>query len=492
MSNSPSAVSSFSDVTLIGAGIMSGTLGTLLKELAPHKTISVFEKLSAVGLESSNEWHNAGTGHAALCELNYTAQQANGEIETERALKIFEDFQLSLQLWSYLVETGKIGQPQAFIQPIPHISFVQGEADIAFLKKRYQALTQHHFFAEMQFSQAPEQLAQWMPLMMADRPTNQPVAASYMAGGTDVNFGALTRKLFAYLASQGAELNLNHQVSDLVRLPNGEWEISVIDASNQLRKHRSKFVFIGCGGGSLHLLQKSGIAEAKSIGGFPVSGLFMVCNNPQVIAQHQAKVYGKAKVGAPPMSVPHLDSRFINGKQTLLFGPFAGFTTKFLKQGSHFDLITSIRPANFSSVMIAGVKNLPLANYLVKQAMLTKEQRMAELREFMPNAKSEDWDLLVAGQRVQVIRQNDMRFGTEVLQAQDGSLAVLLGASPGASTSVKAMLDVICRCFVDELPEWQTKLEQMMPSFNKALRNEPELYTQLKARFASSLKLTLN
>lgn len=492
MRNSPSAVSSFSDVTLIGAGIMSGTLGALLKELAPEKTISIFEKLSAVGLESSNEWHNAGTGHAALCELNYTVEQPNGEIETERALKIFEDFQLSLQFWSYLVETGKISQPQAFIQSIPHISFVQGETDIAFLKKRYQALTRYDLFAEMQFSQVPDKLAQWIPLMMKDRPIDEPVAASYMAGGTDVNFGALTRKLFASLVSQEASLNLGHQVTDLVRLPHGEWELSVVDAANQLRKHRTKFVFIGCGGGSLHLLQKSGLPEAKNIGGFPVSGLFMVCNNPHVVSQHHAKVYGKARVGAPPMSVPHLDSRVINGKRTLLFGPFAGFTTKFLKQGSHFDLVTSIRPANFSSVMIAGIKNLPLANYLVKQARLTKEQRMAELREFMPNAQSEDWELLAAGQRVQVIRQNDMRFGTEVIHAQDGSLAVLLGASPGASTSVKAMLDVIHHCFINDFPDWLPKLKQMMPSFDKSLRNEPELYHQIKSRVALNLSLTMN
>ncbi|ABN74498.1 malate:quinone oxidoreductase [Actinobacillus pleuropneumoniae] len=489
MQDSSSALESYSDVTLIGAGIMSGTLGAFLTELAPEKSLAIFEKLSAVGLESSNEWNNAGTGHSALCELNYTEQKANGEVSVERAVKICEDFQLSLQLWSYLVETGRIQAPREFIHRIPHISFVQGEQNAQFLQKRYQSLAQSHLFEGMQFSRDHQQLAQWMPLMMQNRDSNETLAASYIQYGTDVNFGELTRKLFDYLVKQKAELNLNHTVKNIQRLANGEWKLTVVDQQGQKRVHRSKFVFIGGGGGALPLLQKSGITDGKNVGGFPVSGLFMVCNNPEVIAKHNAKVYGKAKLGAPPMSVPHLDTRFIEGKQSLLFGPFAGFTLKFLKQGSVLDLPTSVTPTNFCSVTKAGIKNLPLAHYLMKQAMLTKAQRMADLREFVPDAKDEDWDVVVAGQRVQVIKGGEMRFGTEVIRAEDGSLAALLGASPGASTSVKAMLDVLVSCFAAELPQWQAKLTQMLPSYGKALRNEPQLYAQIKQRVDQVLAL---
>lgn len=210
-----------------------------------------------------------------------------------------------------------------------------------------------------------------------------------------------------------------------------------------------KFVFIGGGGGSLPLLQKTGIPESKHIGGFPVSGLFMVCKNQKVVEQHHAKVYGKAKVGAPPMSVPHLDTRYIDNKKALLFGPFAGFSPKFLKTGSNLDLIGSVKPNNVLTMLAAGVKEMGLTKYLIQQVMLSHEKRMEELREFIPNAKSEDWDIVVAGQRVQVIKDTDaggkgtLQFGTEVVSAADGSIAALLGASPGASTAVHVMLEVL-------------------------------------------------
>lgn len=488
------SIRSQSDITLIGAGIMSGTLGALLKELDGGKTIRVFEKLSAVGLESSNEWNNAGTGHAALCELNYTEQQADGSVAIERAIGVNEKFQTSLQFWSYLVEQGRIADPQQFIRPIPHISFVQGEADIQFLKKRFEALSNCHLFDGMVFSQDQDQLRQWIPLMMEDRKPAEQLAATYIADGTDVNFGALTRKLFTYLADNGAEISVNHSVTDFQKTAEG-WELTVTDlTTNQTIKHHTKFVFIGCGGASLHLLQKTDIPESKHIGGFPVSGLFMVCKNPDVIAKHHAKVYGKAKVGAPPMSVPHLDTRVINGEKTLLFGPFAGFTSKFLKEGSVFDLLTSIKPNNFTTVSLAGIKNLPLAHYLVKQVMLTKEERMAELREFLPTAKDEDWELLIAGQRVQIVKDTPQEkgllcFGTEVISSQDGSIAALLGASPGASVSVDVMLSVLQKCFLNQRPEWATKLAEIIPSFGKSLRNEPALFAQIKQQSQRSLML---
>lgn len=486
MSNS--TTSTYSDITLIGAGIMSATLGTFLNELSAEKSIVMFEKLSAAALESSNEWNNAGTGHSALCELNYTAEQPDGSIETQRALNVFEQFQLSLQFWSYLAEQGKLGNPQEFVRCLPHMSFVQGEKNVAFLRKRYETLSTIPYFKEMKFSQDHATLAEWIPLMMENRDPNEAVAATHIANGTDMNFGELTRKLFANLQRAGAELNFNQNVTEITRLETGEWQVT-LNNQGQIRQHRTKFIFLGGGGGTLPLLQKSGVPEGKNVGGLPVSGLFIVCKNQDVVARHFAKVYGKAKVGAPPMSVPHLDTRFIEGKQTLLFGPFAGFTFKFLKEGSQLDFIKSLTLGNVVSTSLAGLKNLPLANYLVKQAMLSKEQRMAELREFIPTAQSEDWDLVVAGQRVQIIRDDEMRFGTEVLHNEDGSLAALLGASPGASISVKAMLDVITQCFASELPQWQSKLEQMLPSFGKKLADNPELYTQIKQHAETHLGL---
>jgi malate dehydrogenase (quinone) len=484
-----------SDVILIGAGIMSATLGSLLKELAPDWKMTVFEKLSGPGEESSNEWNNAGTGHAALCELNYTVEKPDGSIDIGKAIKVNEQFQVSRQFWSYLVERGLIRDPQQFIRPLPHMSFVQGEKDVAFLRKRYEAMAANPLFQGMEYSEDPAKLAEWIPLMMKDRASAEPIAATKIDAGTDVNFGALTRILFDYLKSRNVELNYRHQVEDL-RRRDGLWELKVRNvADGSLTRHTAPFVFIGGGGGSLHLLQKSGIPEGKRIGGFPVSGLFMVCNNPEIVARHHAKVYGKAKVGAPPMSVPHLDTRFIEGKKSLLFGPFAGFSPKFLKTGSVFDLFTSIKPHNLFTMLAAGVKNIPLTKYLIQQLMLTKEQRMEELREFIPNARSEDWDIVIAGQRVQVIKdtkeggKGTLQFGTEVVTASDGSIAALLGASPGASTAVSVMLEVIRKCFPGHLQEWEPKLTEMIPSYGVSLLQNPELIGEIQASTARALGL---
>uniref|UniRef100_UPI00048CEBCA malate:quinone oxidoreductase n=1 Tax=Ectobacillus panaciterrae TaxID=363872 RepID=UPI00048CEBCA len=330
------------DVILIGAGIMSATLGTLLKELVPDWKITVFEKLSNAGEESTNEWNNAGTGHAALCELNYTVEKPDGSVDISKAIKINEQFQVSMQFWSHLVNSKLIRNPQDFIMPLPHMSMVQGEQNVTFLKKRFEALSNNPLFQGMEFSDDPEKLMEWIPLIMQGRASNEPIAATKIDSGTDVNFGALTRMLFDHLESKNVDINYKHSVNDIKRTSDGLWELKVRNLdSGTVERHTAKFVFIGGGGGSLHLLQKSGIPEGKHIGGFPVSGIFMVCNNPDVVAQHHAKVYGKAKVGAPPMSVPHLDTRFIDNKKSLLFGPFAGFSPKFLKTGSMFDLVTS-------------------------------------------------------------------------------------------------------------------------------------------------------
>ncbi|MCL7745604.1 malate:quinone oxidoreductase [Halalkalibacter alkaliphilus] len=482
------------DVILIGAGIMSATLGTLLKELVPEWEIKVFEKLTNAGEESSNEWNNAGTGHAALCELNYTAEKADGSIDISKAIKINEDFQVSMQFWSYLVKSKLLRNPQDFIMPLPHMSLVQGEENVSFLKKRFEALSENPLFKGMEFSEDPEKLMEWIPLIMQDRSTKESIAATKVDSGTDVNFGALTRMLVDHLKTKNVKLNYKHSVTDITRTSDGLWELKVRNLdSGMVESHTAKFVFIGGGGGSLHLLQKSGIPEGKNIGGFPVSGIFLSCNNPDVVAKHHAKVYGKAKVGAPPMSVPHLDTRYIDSKKSLLFGPFAGFSPKFLKYGSVFDLLTSVKPDNLVTMLAAGAKNMSLTKYLIQQVMLSKEKRMDELREFIPNAKSEDWDLIVAGQRVQVIKDTEaggkgtLQFGTEVITAADGSISALLGASPGASTAVSVMLEVIEKCFPEQVKEWEPKIKEMIPSYGVSLMENPELIEEIHTSTSKTL-----
>ncbi|MGM8216563.1 malate:quinone oxidoreductase [Bacillaceae bacterium W0354] len=485
-----------SDVILIGAGIMSATLGSIIKELAPDWEIKVFEKLDKPGEESSNEWNNAGTGHSALCELNYTTEKSDGSIDISKAVRVNEQFQVSKQFWSYLVKSNLISHPEEFIMPLPHMSLVQGKDNVTFLKKRYETLIDNPLFQGMEFSDDPEKLKEWIPLIMNDRQVNEPIAATKIDSGTDVNFGALTRVLFEHLKEQHVEVNYNHSVLDIYRTNDDMWEVKVINlVSGRVTHHKAKFIFIGAGGGSLPLLQKTGIPESKHIGGFPVSGLFLVCNNPEVVEQHHAKVYGKAKVGAPPMSVPHLDTRFIDNKKSLLFGPFAGFSPKFLKTGSNFDLVGSVKPNNLFTMLAAGMKEMKLTKYLIQQVMLSHEKRMDELREFIPNAKDEEWDIVVAGQRVQVIKDTEdglgmLQFGTEVVTSEDGSIAALLGASPGASTAVHVMLEVLERCFPEQMKDWEEKIKEMVPSYGISLSENPEIFQEINALTSETLGFT--
>ncbi len=485
-----------SDVILIGAGIMSATLGTLLKELAPDWKITVFEKLEKAGEESSHELNNAGTGHAALCELNYTSEKKDGSIDIKKAINVNEQFHVSRQFWSYLVNNKLINNPQDFIMPLPHMSLVQGKENVEFLKKRHETMTKNPLFEGMEFSKDPETLKKWIPLIMENRPAGEDIAATKIDTGTDVNFGALTRMLIDHLKAQDVDVNYKHSVESLKQTSDGSWEVRVHDLDGcKMEYHSAKFVFLGAGGGSLELLQKSGIPEGKHIGGFPISGLFLQCNNPEVAEKHHAKVYGKAKVGAPPMSVPHLDTRYIDNKKSLLFGPFAGFSPKFLKTGSNMDLFASVKPHNITTLLAAGVKEMGLTKYLIQQLMLSKEQRMEELRDFIPNAKSDDWDIIVAGQRVQVIKDTEaggkgtLQFGTEVVSAADGSIAALLGASPGASTAVHVMLEVLNKCFPQHIKEWETKIKEMIPSYGLSLAENPELLKEINATTDKALGL---
>jgi malate dehydrogenase (quinone) len=476
------------DVVLVGAGIMSATLGMLLKQLQPDLTIEIFEILDGVALESSDAWNNAGTGHAALCELNYSPQHADGTVDCSKAFHINESFLLSLQFWAYLVETNLLKLPQDFIRSIPHMSFVRGKEDVDFLRKRFEGLKQSHLFRGMEYSEDSTQLTEWMPLVMRGRDPAEKVAATHSVAGTDVNFGALTRSMISYLNAQdGVSLHLKHEVQHLERDSDNGWQVQVKDkTTNAKRTLSAKFVFLGAGGGALPLLQKSNIPEGKGFGGFPVSGQWLRCSNPDLIEQHHAKVYGKASVGAPPMSVPHLDARMISGEKGLLFGPFAGFTTKYLKNGSPLDFPFAIHPDNFVPMTAAGLQNIPLTTYLIGQVLQSPKDRLAALREFLPEAKMEDWALEHAGQRVQVIKKDPkkggvLQFGTEIISASDGSLSALLGASPGASTAVAIMIDLLCDCFSGKMESesWKKKLKQMIPSYGESLAQDEDLHERI-------------
>lgn len=486
-----------SDVVLIGAGIMSATLGLLLKELNPQATIEIFERLDSAAQESSDAMNNAGTGHAAFCELNYTPEK-NGEVNITKALDICEQFEETRQFWSYLVNKNIIQSPKTFVNTVPHMSFVWGDDNVRFLKNRYLALKNTPLFEAMEYSEDPTTIEKWAPLIMKGRKAGEKVAATHMNLGTDVNFGELTRKMIKHqLRQDGVKVTFGTEVTNLKRAEDGRWIVSVKNLqTGQKRTVTSKFVFIGAGGASILLLEKSGIPEGKAYGGFPVSGQWLVCEDEKLAEQHFAKVYGLASVGAPPMSVPHLDTRYINGKKSLLFGPYAGFSTKFLKTGSYWDLFKSISTGNIGTMVGAGLDNLDLTKYLISEVMASPDKKVEALKQYFPNANKADWRLEIAGQRVQTMKRDangkaELAFGTEVVNAADGSLAVLLGASPGASTTVTIMLKLIEKCFPNEFKsaEWQSKFKEMIPSFGLKLNDHPELLKQLRAETSKTLEL---
>jgi malate dehydrogenase (quinone) len=487
------------DVLLIGGGIMSSTLGVWLNELEPGWSLEMVERLDGVAEESSNGWNNAGTGHSALAELNYTPEDKNGKVEIPKAIEINEAFQISRQFWAWQVKNNVLKNPRSFINSTPHMSFVWGDDNIQFLKKRYEALQASPLFAGMQYSQDPEQIKQWVPLMMEGRDPQQKVAATWSPLGTDVNFGEITRQFAAYLQTQpNFSLKLSSEVQDISRNQDGSWRVAYKNLKNGSQAQTdAKFVFIGAGGGALHLLQKSGIPEAKDYAAFPVGGSFLVADNPTIAEQHLAKAYGKASVGAPPMSVPHLDTRVLDGKRVILFGPFATFSTKFLKQGSYFDLLTSTTPQNIWPMTKVGIEQYPLVEYLAGQLMLSDEDRLNALKEYFPNAKKEDWRLWQAGQRVQIIKRDAekggvLKLGTEIVSSEDGSIAGLLGASPGASTAAPIMLNVLEKVFKDNVasPAWQDKLRQIVPSYGSKLNDDPDRVFQEWAYTSEVLQLT--
>ena len=485
------------DVVLVGAGIMSITLATYLQELQPDWNIQVYERLDGVAEESSDGWNNAGTGHSAFAELNYTPELPDGSIETKRAVGIAEQFEISRQFWSHQVREGRLGTPSDFINATPHMSFVWGEENIDFLRKRQQALVQNPLFYGMKYSEDPAQIRQWAPLMMEGRDPKQKVAATWMPLGTDVNFGVITRQLTEGLKrSPNFGLHLGHEVTALRQNDDKTWNVTFKDLkSGDESTTRSRFVFIGAGGAALKLLQLSGIPESRDYAGFPVGGQFLAFQGQDVAGRHGVKAYGMAETGSPPMSVPHLDARKLDGKPVVLFGPFALYSTKFLKQGSWFDLFSSVNHNNVGPMLNVGKDNLDLVQYLMSQAQLDDTDRQAELVKYFPNAKQEDWKLVTAGQRVQIIKRDPLKgpilqFGTEIVTDKDHTLAALLGASPGASTSPPIMLDLMTKAFPEEMKAgWEARLKQIVPSYGRKLNENAALTNEIRSLTSQSLKL---
>ncbi|MGF3055900.1 malate dehydrogenase (quinone) [Microbacterium sp. YY-01] len=481
------------DVVLIGGGIMSATLGTLLHELQPDWKIVAFERLSDVAQESSNAWNNAGTGHSALCELNYMPQAKDGSMDPAKAVSINEQFQLSRQWWSTLVDRGVLEEPRSFINPTPHMTFVRGEKDVAFLKQRYEVLREQPLFAGIEYSEDSRVIHQWAPLLMKERiDDGEPFAATRVPAGTDVDFGALTTQMFRHLEEEGTTVYRNREVRKLLRQNDGTWEVRYRDTLGRTPgRIRSRFVFVGAGGWALKLLQGSKIPEIRGYGCFPIGGQWLKTSNPEIVAQHKAKVYSQAPVGAPPMSVPHLDTRVVDGEASVMFGPFATFSPKFLKNGNPLDIVTQVRPHNLFSMLKVGLTNLDLVKYLISELLKTHTGKVDTLRTFMPTARDEDWELLNAGQRAQVMKDGKLQFGTEVVASADGSIAGLLGASPGASTAVPVMLNVLRSCFADEYAEWEPRLREMIPTLGEKLNDDPDAAHAAMKSTADALDIAL-
>lgn len=475
---------------------MSATLGTLLKQVQPSWSIEMIEAREDVATESSNAWNNAGTGHAALCELNYMPEGPDGSLSADKAVQINEQFQLSRQFWASLVKLGVLSDPSSFINPSPHMTFVRGAENVDYLRRRYEILKQHPLFADMEYSEDPDTIASWAPLLIERRAKSEVFAATRSVSGTDVDWGEITHQLVGKLVDGGAKLCLGVEATKLRRQADGTWNI---DLRNRIgygtTTLNARFVFVGAGGGALHLLQSSHIPEIEGFGGFPISGKFLRCDNPDVVALHQAKVYGKASVGAPPMSVPHLDTRIVDGKASLLFGPYAGFSPNFLKKGSWLDLPRSVRLHNLWPMIKVGLSEFSLVKYLMGEVFASREKQLMALREYMPSAKGSDWNMYTAGQRVQVMKKDAekggvLQFGTEVITGAEGTIAGLLGASPGASTAVHAMLQVMSKCFPERFEtEWKPKLLQLIPAFGTGVNHDEKAAAATLAATAEVLGL---
>ncbi|MGY4103344.1 malate dehydrogenase (quinone) [Nocardia sp. R16R-3T] len=454
------------DVVLIGGGIMSATLGAMIAKVQPDWNMVMFERLAQIAAESSNAWNNAGTGHSGLCELNYMPDPD----DPAKAEQIGGLFHLSRQFWAALVDDGDLSDPATFINPAPHMDVVFGDRDVAFLRRRFETLRSLPLFSAMQYSDDPEVIATWAPLLMAGRDRTEPTAATRYDFGTDVDFGALTAALVDVMAQAGAQVKVRHEVTGLRRDSDGVWAITGQDRTTRRRfTVRARFVFVGAGGYALRLLQKARIPEVRGYAVFPFGAQFLRTDNPDVVNRHDAKVYSQASVGAPPMSVPHMDKRVVDGRQSLLFGPYATFSTRLLKHGRLTDLFTTLRLRNIAVLLAAGLQNLALVGYLIGQLLSTRRHKFAQLQRFYPAADPADWYLVQAGQRAQLVKPDPDRvgvltFGTELVTGADGTIAGLLGASPGASTAPAIMLDLLTRCFPHEKTRWEPMFHKIVPA----------------------------
>lgn len=476
------------DFALVGAGIMSATLATLIKLAKPSAKIAIFERLPEVAMESSDAWNNAGTGHAALCELNYMPDSKDGSLpDPAKAIAINEQFQQSRAFWAFCVDQGILQNPQSFIRTVPHMSFVTSKQDIDYLRRRHQVLSNQPLFSGMEFSTSKSKLTEWAPLIMEGR-EGKDFAASWIEQGTDVDYGEMTRQLIQWLEAKKVVVERGVEIKALYQYPSGSWQLFLGTSSDRLIV--ADKVFVGAGGWALKLLQSAKIPEIRGYGTFPVSGHFLRTDNPAIVAKHQAKVYSQAAVGAPPMSVPHLDKRVVDGKESLLFGPFAGINPKFLKHGSLLDLPLSVRPHNLLPYLSVAIENFSLLRYLIREITKSRKQKIAQLREFVPTAEAKDWVYYEAGQRAQIIkpkgRKGSLQFGTEVISSSDGTIAGLLGASPGASVSVAVMLEVMKKMFGQESI---SKIHQQVSGLDGNLNQSPSEAKKHLSRTAKVLKL---
>jgi malate dehydrogenase (quinone) len=486
------------NIVLVGAGIMSASLATILKELEPAISVTIVEMLGDCAQESSNAWNNAGTGHAANCELNYTPLSADGSVDITKALEVNVEFDVSREFWAYLVEKGAIADPKRFIHACPHLSFVWDDENCDFLKKRFQAMSAHHCYHGMEFAESQSDISKWAPLTIEGRDAKQRVAATRIVSGADVDYGALTHLLIDHLIHDaGAAVLYKHKVVGLRRNGAHGWVVTARNIDGERTEEiPADFVFVGAGGNAIELLQQSEIPEGKGYAGFPVSGIWLRCDNEGLAERHHAKVYGKAPHGSPPMSVPHLDLRVIGGKKSLLFGPYAGFSTKFLKHGSYADFFESLSPSNVLPLLAVARDDWQLSEYLVSQVLQSSAHQFEMLREFFPGAERHDWREAVAGQRVQIIKPSPERtgvleFGTELVASADSSFIALLGASPGASTAAFIAQSVLKKCFAEQLTDdgWLPRLKAILPSYDLDLRQDAAACQQSRRRTAKLLGL---
>jgi len=458
------------DVLLIGGGIMSATLGAMISTLEPQWRIVLVERASDIATESSGPWHNAGTGHSGYCELNYMPDPADGAAPID----IARQFQLSRQWWAHLIEQGLL-DPATFIHGTPHMDVVFGDHDVAYLRQRFETLRADPLFAELEFSDDPTTIAGWAPLVMAGRDPEEPVAATRHAGGTDVDFGALTHGLTRIITSDGGEVRLAHEVRRLRQDADGTWLVAGRRTNSRNRfQVRARHVFVGAGGFALRLLQRAHLPEVRGYGVLPVGAAFLRCSRPDVVARHDAKVYGQAAIGAPPMSVPHLDKRVVDGEGYLMFGPYATFSTKLLKGGKLTDFFTTLRWHNLHVLAAAAAQSLPLVRYLISELLTPRSGKIKQLQRYYPGADPQDWELVPAGQRAQLVtpdaeRIGVLRSGTELVSSADGTIAGLLGASPGASTAVPIMLELLQRCFPERwATSWQARMDDAVTARDTA------------------------